>query len=404
MQLSYLKYGCSLEINPAQTAAHLRNRCDFCDGPIRGTIDLRHSCDILNYALNPVDGVTIVPVTYNIPTSATTAWVTLSEPSSARFMGFTIDRVTKAPHVSRSVTQRISGSGGGILETLRAGAQMLEIEVLLFACDEPSMEYGFRFLSDSLVGGGCDDPCTLCELEYRDACPTWAGAIPTAAEFNVGRWVLRNVGVVSAPEWVDPPVRGMNYYVRRAKFSLASELPWKFSCPTDVAVNMPFTVAAPTLPCGADFDSWFCGEAILSAALSEPSVIGETAMVIEITAGTTPLSGIEIQIIPDENGWVCSSLGRPAGFVDPAPCDIVYIADLPAGWTFIYDTSVERVYVRTNAGVEMDGTPFLSFDGVGHPPTFPVVRCGQFCAKVVVDKCSVQGAAMATVRSVHREF
>lgn len=364
---------------------------------------LKNGCDILNWEIDQTDGETIQLASYTYP-AADAPWVDASNPESARFMGFMIEEVNRPANIGRTVTPRISGSGGGILEALRATAQEFTFDVILFACDEVAMEYGMRYLTTALAGGGCDEPCTLCELEYRDSCPPIAGVTPTAAEYDTGRWILKNVGVTKSPEWTDPPVEGMSYYARRARFSLASELPWKFKCAENCVTDAPFETPTPTFGCGADFDSFFCGRTAAKCSVTEPSIVGETGFVIQITAGNKPLKGIEIQIIADENGWVCDPGSAPSGFTPPDPCDLVYIEDLPARHTLYYDTSTEDVYVYTNAGIKQDGTPYLSFGGNGRPPTYPIVRCGQFCVQVEVDECSVTTGASVTIDTVHREL
>jgi hypothetical protein len=403
VSIPYLLYGCNFEINTARTAAYVQNRCDICDDSIKASVWIDHSCTILNWTSE--DRLTVDPVSYDSPITDGAPWIDSSYPESYRFLGFTIERVNKPTHIRRTVTPKISGSGGGVLEAMRPTAQQMEFEVLLFACDELAMEYGFRYLVNALAGGGCDDPCTLCELEYRDSCPSYAGETPTIDEYNQGLWILKNVGITVAPDWMDPPIEGLTHYVRRAKFTIASELPWKFNCPVTCVEDETFTLTPPTLPCGDDFESLFCRQTAVSCSVTEPTQVGETAFIINITAGgSKTLSGIEIRIIPDVYGWVCDPDSAPPGYVDPDPCDLVYIEDLPAGYTLSYDTSVESVVVTTNAGVVQDGTPYLSFDGIGGPPTYPVVRCGAYCVQVVVDECSVSDGAKVTIESVHREF
>jgi hypothetical protein len=398
----YLRYGCNFEINSLRTATYIQNRCEFCD-TVPASMNVRvNGCPVLGYELDNT-GTIVQAASITIP-AADAPWVDASYPESARFMGFMITEVRKPSHVGRTVTPKISGFGGGILETLRAKAQEFEFEVLLFACDEAAMEYGFRYLTTSLVGGGCDEPCTLCDLEYRDSCHEDLGSgTPTLDEYNRGLWVLQNVGVTAAPEWLDPPMRGAENYFRRAKFSLASELPWKFTCPEICTTDETFDVPTPTLPCGADFDSWFCGESVVLCEMNEPSIVGETGAIIELDAGSKTLSGIEIQIIPDEFGWVADPDSAPPGFVNPAPCDLVFIRDLPAYHTLIYNTLVERVEVRLPTGEVVDGTPYLSFD-FGNPPGFPVVRCGSFAVRVVVDECAVTAGTNVTISTAHREL
>jgi hypothetical protein len=124
---------------------------------------------------------------------------------------------------------------------------------------------------------------------------------------------------------------------------------------------------------------------------------------VELVAGTKTLSGVQIQIIPDENGWVSDPGTAPPGFVNPAPCDLVYVRDLPAYHTLVYDTSIEVVSVTTPTGEVIDGTPYLSFVN-GTVPGFPIVRCGRFAVMVVVDECAVTGGTNVTISTAHREL
>lgn len=401
MYFPYLRYGCNFEINSARTAAYVRNRCEFCGDTLRGSVNVMDNCDILHYEFS-ADGTSIVESNMTIP-AADAPWVDSSYPESARFMGFYISNVTKPSHVGRSISQKISGFGGGILETIRATAQEFEIEVFLFACDQAAMEFGFRYLTSSLAGGGCDPACTLCDVEFRDSCHDVGVGTPTVDEFNQGLWVLRNCGITAAPEWIDPPVQGMNFFARRARFRFASELPWKFTCPVTCTMTEAFEVPAPTLPCGADFDSLFCGESAVVCSMDEPSIVGETGAIIELYAGTETLSGIQLQIIPDEYGWVADPDSAPPGFTNPDPCDLVVVRDLPAYHALIYDTTIEQVYVRTPWGELVDGTPYLDFDD-GNPPGFPVVRCGSFAIRVRVDECAVTATTWVTIKTAHREL
>lgn len=399
MYFPYLRYGCNFEINSARTATYVRNRCDICDGELRGSINLLDNCDVLHYEFDN-DG-NVVPASMTVP-GGDAPWVDIQYPESARFLGFYISNVSKPSHVGREVSPKISGFGGGILETLRSAAQQFEVEVFLFACDELAMEYGFRYLTNGLVGGGCDEPCTLCDVEYRDSCAE-VPIDPTVEEFNQGLWVLKNCGITQSPEWIDPPVEGLNWYARRAKFSFASELPWKYTCPVEYTLDETFDIPTPTLPCGADFDSWFCGQSAVVVPMNEESIVGETGVIVELDAGTKTLSGIQIRIIPDEHGWVSDPGTAPAGFVTPEPCDLVYVRDLPAYHKLVYDTTVEIVSVVKPTGEVVDGTPYLSF-AHGAVPGFPIVRCGKFAVMVMVDECAVTAGTNVTISTAHREL
>lgn len=401
MYFPYLKYGCNFEINSARTAAYVANRCDVCADSIPGAFEVRvNNCDVLNYAMDEA-GETVVAQSFTTP-AVDAPWSDDSQPESNRFLGFMIENVVKPSHIGRTVTPKISGFGGGILETLRAGAQELEIQVLLFACDEEAMEFGFRYLTNGLSGVGCEEPCTLCDLEYRDSCPDM-NLPPTVEDFNRGLWILKNVGVTQAPEWVDAPVRGMDHFVRRARFRLGSEYPWKFKCPVTCTDRDTFPIDGPTEACGPVFETWFCETSEINCPINETSNTGETGIILEIKAGTKTLSGISLEILPDPWG-----VYDPEDLVPTIPntgvCDRVYVQDLPGGHILRYDTSIEQVTVTKPGGEVVDGTPYLTFTGNGAPPGFPTVRCGTFVARVIVDECSVSPDTWATIQTVHREL
>ena len=65
MFVPYLKYGCTLEINNARTAAYVGDICAVCDGA-KPTLTVDNKCDILNWELDPTDGTTIQPAVYHL--------------------------------------------------------------------------------------------------------------------------------------------------------------------------------------------------------------------------------------------------------------------------------------------------------------------------------------------------
>ena len=395
-----MKFTCGvdvLEFNPAQTAAYLASRCDICPDSLSSTIDLNNRCDILNWELNGAETATQA-VTYTTPAADGAPWYDASIPESATFLGYMVSRAEKPSHISREITQRISGSGGGVLETLRPGPQVWDVEVYLFGCDEASVEYGMRYLSNIITDGGCEsDNCEMCEVEIRDTCPSFTGT-PTVDEFNTGRWLLYNASMTRSPEWTDPPAEGTAHYVRKARFQFASELPWKFKPGETCSDEEEFTLTTPTLGCGADFDSWFCAPTAVRCSVTEALPAGETGFIITIRAGVDqPLYGVSIEITPDPTGDVCAG-------IDPGtPDEVIYFNYVPTNRSIIYDTTTEKVWLRNTGGTLFDGTPYMTFDG-GSPPVFPNVRCGDYCVSVIVDECSVSSGAFANIETVHREY
>lgn len=396
MIFPFFQLGCNFEINVERTKAYLTSA--DCGDSMQTRIDLKCECDPLNWGWNAEDQP--VPAVYTNPATDDASWYDASIPESIDFLGFMIEDVTQNAITARKITTRLSSSGGGTLGPLRAKERRLDFTVLMFACNESAMEYGFRYLTDALGSPGCDDGCTLCDAEFRDSCPSVDGSV---ASLNKGRWLLKNVGLVDGPIWGDPVVKGANCNIRRVKFSLVSEMPWKFKCPVVECADIPLD---PGPADGVNCVNWstiLCGENEVSCSVSESLIIGETGLIIKVKAGTVPLQHIKIAIRPDKFGYECDEGSRPVGYVRVAPCDLIYIPYLPASYTLVYDTAVESITVEVPGGGVYDGIPLVSTDE-GSPPTYPSLRCGEFCVSVSVSECSVVGTPTVSISSVHREI
>lgn len=400
MYFPYFQLGCNLEINAQRTAAYLRHASDVCDGGDLATyMKLDCDCPPLHWVFDADDDP--LPAEYTTPEADQAPWYDASIPESAQFFGFLIEEVTQgSPISSRSLSTRVSSSGGGVLGPLRHRERQWNFTVLMFACNELAMEYGFRYLADALGSSGCDDDCTLCDAEFRDSCPQVDGSTES---LNRGRWFLKNVGVVEGPQWADNPLSGSSCNIRRVTFSIGSEFPWKFKCPVVECSNIPLAGYPSD---GTNCDNWtdiLCGEQEVSCSVSEELIIGETGLIIEVKAGSRPLQHIRIAIRPDKFGYECDEDARPAGYTRVEPCDLIYIPEIPANSRLVYDTSIESVHVVLAGGGVLEGLPFVATDE-GRPPTFPTLRCGRFCISVGASECSVVGSPTVTVSSVHREI
>lgn len=395
MIFPFFAYGCGFEINIERTRAYLANACD---GGLSCHIDLKCDCPPLHWVWDEDEEP--VAATYTTPAFDDAPWYDASIPESAGFLGFMIENVTQNAITARSVRTRLSTSGGGTLGPLRAKERRLDFTVLMFACNESSMEYGFRYLTDALGQPGCDDGCTLCDAEFRDSCPDVDGS---AASLNKGRWVLKNVGLVEGPIWGEHPTKGSACNLRRVSFSLVSEFPWKFKCPVAECTDLPLEGApADTAGCENATDI-LCGEHEVLCAVNESLIIGETGLIISVKAGTAPLQHIKIAIRPDRFGYECNEETRPVGYTRVEPCDLIYIPYLPTSHTLVYDTSIESIVIQVPGGGEFSGIPFVS-TAEGSPPTYPSLRCGSFCVSVSASECSVVGTPTVSISSVHREI
>lgn len=399
MRFPFFNFGCNLEINDRRTATYLSNASLVCAaGDIKSLIDFKCECQPLHWVFGAND--LPLPGSYTTPAADQAPWYDASIPESGQFFGFIVEDVVMNVVASRTVRSRTSASGGGVIGPVRNRERKLDFTVLMFGCNELAMEYGFRYLNDALNSPGCDDGCTLCDAEFRDSCPNVDGSL---VSLNKGRWILKNCAAVEGPRLETPPLEGSQCNMRRVTFSIASEFPYKFKCPV-VQCN---AVALAGFPApGVNCDNWsniLCGTNEVQCSVSEPLIIGETGMIIEVAAGSVPLQHIQIAVRPDKFGYECNVSSRPAGYTRVEPCDLIYVPEIPANSTLIYDTSIESIVVRVAGGGEYEGTPFIA-TAEGRPPTYPTLRCGDFCVSISVSECSVIGSPTVTVRSVHREI
>lgn len=399
MYFPFFAFGCSLEINAQRTAAYLTNASTVCDpGDIQSRMDLKCECDPLNWVQE--DDGDWVPATYTDPVADHVAWWDASIPESEQFLGFLIEDVTQSSSVtSRNLTTRLSTSGGGVIGPYKNKERRYDFTVLLFACNEAAMEYGFRFLHDALMSPGCDPGSALCDAEFRDSCPQVDGWPESLAQ---GRWILKNVGVVEGPVWADDPLDGSQCNIRRVTFSIASELPWKFKCPVFECQKSLAGYPVVESEC-ANYDEIMCGQQEVSCLVSEELVIGETGMIIEVQAGSIPLQNIEITVRPDPYGYESYPETRPPGYQRNEPCDRIVVPSIPKSSTLVYDTSIEDISVILPGGGVVEGTMYIATDD-GQPPSFPTLRCGSFCVSVSASECSILGDPHVRIQSVHREL
>lgn len=406
MRFPYFKLICpdrhlDLEFNDYRTAAYLSSTANTCaTGDMRSDIQLRCECAALGYEY--VDGDTLgTPVTYTTPADDGAPWYDPSVPESGQFLGFMIEDVVQNVVTSRTVRTRVSSSGGGVLGPQRNKERRIDFTVLMFACNEPAMEYGFRYLNDMLNSAGCQDGgCEPCDAEFRDSCPEVSSAVTS---LDRGRWILHSVGAVDGPTWADLPTSQNACNLRRVKFSIASEFPWKFK-PTVTVCDSILLEGYPADGAGCvNWSDILCGEHEISCAVSEDLIIGETGIIIEVTAGSVPLQHIRIAVRPDKFGYECNEGTRPGGYVRVNPTDLMYFPVIPASSVLTYDTAVQTVKITLAGGTELNGSAYIATQE-GRPPSYPSLRCGTFCISVSASECSVVGGPKVTIKTVHREI
>lgn len=406
MYWPYFSLSCGgFEINENRTASYLSNACEICvPNSLLRDLGTKYycNCNVLNWEIftDEEGDDTVIPANYVAPDIDGAPWYNPDSPESAGFLGFLVNDIKMNSVVGRSVTTRATAYGGGVLGPLRRTERTIEFNVFMFACNSESMDYGFRYLTDALGGVGCDDgDCTLCEAEYRDNCAV-VGDPPTVSQFESSLWILKNVGLLSGPNYTDNPAPSLACNVREVTFTLVSEQPYKYKCPITEVDNEAFT--GMPVDCQS-IDSWFCDDSTICNSVEENITIGETALIIQVQAGSKPLGDVRIEITPDQFGYVCSPETAPAGYVPPSPCASIRLTDVPSGAKLVYDTSIESIYMILPGGDVVDATRFLD-PRVADIPSYPTLRCGSFCLCISVERCSVSPGSTLTVYSQHREL
>jgi hypothetical protein len=393
MYFPYFKFGCDLEINSARTAAYVTNQCDICgEGAVKGTVALASDCDPLLWTTgNPP-----VAVTYTSPTTDPAPWYDAAVSESATFLGYRVLNVTKANPLDRPIARLIANvtgtPTGGVIAPFKPSAQRYNFAVLLFACDELSMEYGYRWLEDRLING-CppgDTPCSIYEVEFRNTCQHFTGP-PTQAENLKGRWFLKNCGLVEGPIWGEDPLPGMRKYVRRAEFSIVSEQPWTYGTPTGLTSEEAFPAIA-TDTCGSPtFEAFFCRTVPVDSTVITNDTPGALSFLVEVHADDYTMQDVVIKVL---------SGACPGG----AEVWSLHVDRIPPENKFTLDTSTNTLLMTNNVGASVDGTPFIDISA--GPISFAALEglTGSYCVVIEADECAIRPDTWASITQVVREF
>lgn len=219
---------------------------------------------------------------------------------SAQFLGVIISEIEGLDSTAdRAISQRAVGVGGGSFGPMRSKHRELRFKGTLYATSCRGMDFGMSWLTQTLRGRSCGDGGNgdLCTLEVWTGCPD---IVSTGIDTQDGRWQFRDVGLISGPTYSGGPFPGgrgndsVSCYVREVEWVMASEQPYRYKCPydalPDTAMSVPISGTVPIL-------TWLTDQVQAHVAATPASPVGEDSLVIELTAGATPLD-VEIE------GWV----------------------------------------------------------------------------------------------------
>lgn len=411
------EFGCNTIADPNRLQAYIQSArtCPpsstmvdaICPDPmVLSGLAINCDCPALQYeATDTLQQAPVLIPAYVSPKADFAPWYRAAVPESAQFLGIMLEKVEdlQAAPTSRGSNARGSNYGGSTLNRLKKTGRKVKFTLLLFGCSDCALDYGFRWLTDSLLYSCDDSGCGgLCDATVRTCCPT-VSTPPTYDEWDTGRWTLKNSAVVDGPKYTYPqPMENATCNMRRVEFTLQSEDPYAYKCPVPCVTDQKIHMDLPPCP----IEDWLCKDDANKPCchIDNTSSLGEDGFTVTINA-KEDLKNVVISMTPDKFGYVCGNVPPPVGFVAPAPCDTINIAFIPANTVFVYDTVHQEISITFPGGQKFDGTPYLAVIGSGVAPSFPVIRCGAMCICVTSDRCGyLGGPSTVSISSTHREL
>lgn len=306
----YLQWGnCGTIINPQMTVDYLTKACGTVDYPL--DVQVEAGSLPCSAAYIKEDGTVQQFLTPDVDPAP---WYEASLGAndvnpSAQFLGAIISNVEGLDDstAAREMTPRAVGVGGGSLGPLRMNGRTMKFTATLYATSCRGMDYGMRWLTHTLRGRPCGANDT-CSLHVWTGCPDIANANRVPEDVQ---WVLRDVALTDGPKVLQSPLNGyggsLNCYIREVEWTLVSESPYLFRCPSDAvaytALSAPISGTISAL-------KWLRDAHQVSLFVEPVNSFGEELVSIELTAGSNPLNC-------DIRGWIspfsqqCSGIGTP---------------------------------------------------------------------------------------------
>lgn len=210
--------------------------------------------------------------------------------ASAQFLGVVISEIEGLDSTAtREVSQRLVGAGGGSLGPAHASHRTLKFTATLYATSCRGMDYGMSWLTQTLRGRtSCSNATDLCTLELWTGCPD---IVSTRIDAQDSRWQFRDVALVEGPTYSSAPVGSAgrsetSCYIREATWTLVSEQPFRYKCPFDV---LPTTATSVPMSGNIPILQWLSFRNQVTLTANPSNLVGEDAMIIELTAGSKPM-------------------------------------------------------------------------------------------------------------------
>lgn len=219
------------------------------------------------------------------PVADPAPWYDAAAPASGEFLGLLIEPDSQKAFFdsfqTRTVTPRLGGLGGAQIGPARVQARSWVVKGYLIASSCEGMEYGRRWLENTLDGLGCD-PCSLYSMQMRDACPPCSD--PT--RINEGMWLVYEAALTQGPAYQDPTDDCC--CAQEVEFTITAGNGYLYSAITDCAAGFSpvadffTTPIAEDLVYAASFD-----KKVATDVLSRGAAGGAS----DATAGTISIEG-----------------------------------------------------------------------------------------------------------------
>lgn len=335
---------CGKEIaNNSRTEDYLRSGL----GSGEAFIEIGEGCDCS--ILYRLSGET---VTFTSPSVDPAPWFDSNNSDSESFLGFLLD----PSHidgldsvVSRAVYERAGGIQGAATGAQKLTGRRIPVRMMLVADDCCGLEYGFRWLTNTLAASNCDQ-CQTCIMQIRVCCPPEDGSDDTE-----GLYILYDVALIDGPHWVQTDgIEPGCCDMRAVEFTLLAGNPYLYS-PAEACID-------PTVIPGVDFgsmcvpfDEWFClgspSEPICCTV--DPPDVGTLGGIVTVTA-PSGADGIEVGTFascpPEEADWDDETGTWKTKLT---------ISSIEAGASMVIDSARHEIIYVTPDGDEVDGTSRL---------------------------------------------
>lgn len=284
-------------------------------------------------------------------------WYNAADARSTRFLGFWLLDISGLDASVWKVGSRRRGTpfGGSNFTRNLPSHRTLGYRVLMAACDEGGLEYGLRWLENSLIhhceceGGGCEN----CEISVRSSCADVS--VP-----DEGLYYIRGVRVTDGLRWgprlFDGRWSDLPTQFREVTFALSAGDPCLYGCVNDLVAlqDIPWPGG---LPACLEMDDWWCNpayDAALCGIVPAPSV-GTNAPILEIRAGPDGAPGFLIEGYNDAAGHTCSDPNLPEADL----CGSFRTLPLAPNEIMVIDNATHSVTLGTNTR-----TPIARFDRI----------------------------------------